>query len=107
MSFEAADNNPSPRPCRRQPGGALHDEDEKEDPTTGGLRDKNWLSKKIGVAFGAVGNPSDATVAAGASALDSAENALKIIKQHQHHQKKMSSALFDKEATMGLPSKQK
>jgi hypothetical protein len=100
----------------RQPGGVLHYEDEKEDPTTGGPRDKNWLAK-IGAAFGAVGNPSHAAAAAGAlesadeeeaseeeaSEEEASEEASEEVVKH--HQKKMSSVLHDEEAVM--PSKQK
>jgi hypothetical protein len=102
---------PFPPPRRRQPGGVLHDEDEKEDPTNGGPKDKTWLSK-IGAAFGAVGNPSHATSAAGAlgSEVEPEEKNSEIEASEviEHHQKKKSSAHFEEEATvMMLPSKQK
>jgi hypothetical protein len=109
---------PCPPPCclmllsSRQPGGVNLDEDEKEDPTTGGPREKNWLSK-IGAAFGAVGNLSQAAGTAGAlgSEEEEASKEKEVLEEKEasevikHYQKKMSSVLFDEEAVM--PSKQK
>jgi hypothetical protein len=84
----------------RQSGGMLYDEDEKEDPITGGPRVKNWLSK-IGAAFGGV-EPEEKASAKAASA--KAVSEIEVSEVIKHHQK-MSSTLVDEEAVM--PSEQK